>query len=368
MKTNYFRVFFNQDDGLGGGSEEINDVTSEVTVENNEDTTDASQTQETETDQDLEETDPGSIEDQKDAEAIKAAKAEQEKAAGAGKAATPAFTPNFKVKAYGKEFEIPEKFRSMMTDADSEKEIRDIFEKAYAVEAYKPKQEQMRQKVEHYEKEVIPAYQQQDKIINECIHYLKNNDFESYFETLGIDVGRVMRWMDQRLSFTPEQLALYNQNRALQKNVYQQGLENSLLKNSQEQTQEATQQAQTEHHLNELGFMLEKPEYSQTLKEYDAKNGEGSLRMLVLKHGAYAAQVEGRNLSKEEAIKEVIERLSPVTVTQPHSPQAKTVTPKDKPVLPAVKPRPVSPAVKQPNSIADIRKKAEAMGASRFDE
>lgn len=359
----FIRIFFEEDDGSGGGGGDAPEMDTDTDAE----APDASTTTETETDSDDEGDHPGALDDKEAEEAVKAAKA----AGGAGAAPIVdpnAFKPNYEIKVYGKKAgEIPEKFRGLITDATSEKEVRDIFEKAYALDEYKPKQEQMRQKVEHYEQKVLPAYQQQDQIINECLHHVKHGDFDSYFETLGIPVDNVLRWVEKKLSFTPEQAALYNQNRELQKNIYRQGIENSQLKTTSEQSISEAQQRQADLHLQELSYTLAKGEYAPRVTAYDAKHGENSFRNMVIKHGDYVHKVEGRNLSFEEAAKEVLDRVAPASAPQTLSPTQKTVAPKDKPVLPVVSPRPVSPTVKQPKSIADIRRKAESMHSAQSE-
>jgi septal ring-binding cell division protein DamX len=42
---------------------------------------------------------------------------------------TPAYTPNYKIKAYDSEYEIPENFRGYI-NKDNEKNFREVFEKA----------------------------------------------------------------------------------------------------------------------------------------------------------------------------------------------------------------------------------------------
>lgn len=319
-----------------------------------------------------EENHPGAEDDKTNEEKIKAEKAGVKPGDPAAQAAggKAAFVPDYKVTVYGKQREIPEKFRSLMTDESSSKEVREFCEKALALDEYKPKQEAASQKIEHYEKKVLPAYAKQDAIIRELTHHIKHNDFDSYFEALGVPFERVAKWMEQRLSLTPEQAVLYNQNRELQKNTYKLEIENSQFKSSSEQAIADVERQQGLAMIQELDFNLTRGDIGDRVKAYDEKNGANSLRNLVIKHGHYAANVEGRKLSNEEAIKEVLERVAPA-IAAPNTnsgPIPKTVAPKVQPTLPVVRTRPQSPTVKTPSSINDIRKKSAAMGATQFPD
>lgn len=50
---------------------------------------------------------------------------------------TPAFSPNFKLKVMEQEREIPELLRPLIKDAESEKAVRELVEKAYGLEYVK---------------------------------------------------------------------------------------------------------------------------------------------------------------------------------------------------------------------------------------
>ncbi len=77
--------------------------------------------------------------------------------------ATPAYTPDFKVKIKGKEHEIDEMFRGLIKDADSEKKVKEIFEKAYGIESVKADRQAIKQEHEGFRSAVIPFLQTYDQ-------------------------------------------------------------------------------------------------------------------------------------------------------------------------------------------------------------
>ncbi len=89
----------------------------------------------------LEEKEPISTKDAVAAVAEKATKAREiaEKAAGGkpGDVPAPAFTANLKYKVMDKEHEIPKEFAGLIKDAESEKKVREIFERSTGLDVVK---------------------------------------------------------------------------------------------------------------------------------------------------------------------------------------------------------------------------------------
>ncbi len=271
----------------------------------------------------------------------------------------------FKFKVGGKEYEIPEKFRAIATDEESLKELKDVFEKAYGLDYAKPYHQKTREKLESYEKEVIPAFKEQNQIIDELAGYVKRKDYDSYFERLGIPEKDVQAWMLTKLNLTPEQKFLYNQNRELQKQLYQRETENQSLSQTAEAAKRETQTEQERQILNELDFTLGKGEYKDRVSAYESQHGQGSFKDKVIQVAAFIEQTEKKSLSIEEATKRTLEFIPPAiaNTVAPNKQVGGVAFPKEKPVLPQIAAKAQSPAAKQVTSIKEIRERAAKMGA-----
>lgn len=290
------------------------------------------------------------------------AEKEAEKPASAEVIATPknTFQPDFKVRVGGKDHDIPERFRGLITDETSQKEIKELFEKALGLDDAKPRHQKMKERVEHYEKEVIPSFTKQNEIIKELAMYVDKNDFTSYFDRLGVPVQKIQQWMLQELSLTPDQKAIYNQNRELQKQMYQRETENLGLKQTADAAKQEIVEAQRNQMLSALDFTLtNKSEYKETVKAFDMQNGAGSFKDQVIKYAQFVYNTEGKDLSIDDSVQGYIKfrSLSPAMANQ--ASQSGVVNPKDKPVLPVTNAKPVSPVAKQISSINQIREKAK---------
>lgn len=282
-------------------------------------------------------------------------------------AETKTFQPDFKFKVGGKEHEIPEKFRALATDEASQKELKELFEKAYGLDYAKPYHQKTRETLEMYEKEVIPAFKEQNQIIDELSKYIEKKDFDSYFERLGIPEKHIQEWMLLKLNLTPEQKALYNQNRELQKQLYQRETENQSLTQSADAAKRETQQEQERQILNQLDFTIKNGEYKEQVAQYEKNHGEGSFLNKVIQTAAFIEQTEKKNLSIEEAIKRTMEFIpAPVIANQvaPNNQVGGVTFPKEKPVLPQLAAKPQSPTAKQITSIKELRAKAANYSAS----
>lgn len=278
------------------------------------------------------------------------------------------FTPNFKVKAYDKEFEIPEAFRALVKDAETEKQVREIFEKAYGLDGMKERYHRTKEDFTKAQ-EVLTAYTEQDKVIDFLSKCVSQKDFDSYFETLGIPEKDLQEWMYKKLQIADlpaEQKALYNRERELQKRTYELEAENQKFKSAQVSSEDRFLSDEGARRTQELNNMIsQKSEVQQVAQAFDARKGNGAFFNLVKEIGLTEFQTKGKDLTVAEAVEKVIDLLGPANVQAARA--ASVVEAKAKPVLPIVEGKQVSPTAKKPNSIADLRKMSEALNASADD-
>jgi len=282
------------------------------------------------------------------------------------KDALPAYAPNFIFKAHGKENELPEMFRGLVKDADSEKQVKEIFEKAYGMENMREKNVKASEQINYYEKELVPPLMKQHEMLQEITGFIGKKDFDSVFDLAGIDLRDLQEWMYKKLSINdlpPEQQSIYNQNRELQKQQY----EYEKKVRSYEQQNENASQEQHRQQLNSLSdslnFELSQPQIQSVVKNYDQERGQGAFQTKVIKYAAFVSQTEGRELSPKEAIHEFLKEY-PQTNTLSSKTNSGSGNLKDKPILPNPEAKPLSPVGQKPNSIKELK----ALANSRYSE
>lgn len=273
----------------------------------------------------------------------------------------PEWKPNLKVKAYDKEYDIPEKFHKLI-DKDNEKDFRDTFEKAYALDVMKEKNSKIRAENESFktriEKEFMPSINQFKKLER----FLANNDYDNFFANIPafkdpVVLQKYMLRALQQNDLPADQQAVYNEARAAKQRAYELEDERNSLKQQSEIATQAEQQAAIDATLNRLDESVAKPEIAAIAKEFDSRLGQdGSYKMEVLRKAAELATKLQRDVSIEEAVEHFNKMLgvSPQSA-QPAQAQGQNI-PAPKPTLPSLNGRATSPANQKVKTIADLKK------------
>ena len=269
--------------------------------------------------------------------------------------AAPAFTPNFKFKVRNEEREIDEWARAAMKDADSEKKVREIFEKAYGVDYMKPKFDGLEKDLGQYK----DAYTNLHADTTEAMTYKNNGDLDSFFDKVSLSKEKVYEWVlnkVERQNLPPEQQKVYNELDAKKRDEYHQS-------RKIDDIEKRYQHIATQAREAEVNSVLARNDISQIVQSYDAKNGEGSFKAFVAEYGVMHFNVHGEDPSAETAIQAVLKRVGDAYRGQPASNSAPANGEKQLPIIPNVSGKNVSPTRKAPKSIDDLRKMGQEMSA-----
>ncbi len=103
-------------------------------------------------------------------------------AAADGTVVPPGYTPNLKFSVKGKELEIDKLFHGMIKDADTEKKIRELHEKAYGLDSVKEDRTRTRQELDT----VKTSYEAQNNYLTQMGKALRSGDAETFFDGVGV--------------------------------------------------------------------------------------------------------------------------------------------------------------------------------------
>lgn len=264
------------------------------------------------------------------------------------------FTPNPVVKVYDKEFEIPEKFRALMKDKDSEKEIREIFEKAHGIEIVKSRSQGLKTENQSL-KEQIESTDREIGMVNQAI---SKKDYDSLFDYLGIAKQDVIRYAYETVSRTPEEQAAIDAQRTSERQrvEYDEGYQRIRSENERLATQ-----------MRELELMqyMSRPDVSQVAQAYNSGQANpDAFRNFVITIGqSYAAQ--NKDISVPEAVTKAMEYLKgfspPQAMLEAGQPQVNpngVVQRSQKATLPNIQGGNKSPVKQKVNSLDDLKKLA----------
>lgn len=266
----------------------------------------------------------------------------------------PTYTPNYKFKAYEKEYEVDELFRPLIKDADTEAKIKALHSKAYALDPMKEKLEGTRKEYEGFKGSAEPklrAYDQFNKI-------LENKDWDTFFKKLGVPNEEIFGYVEKQLALmnaAPDQKAEYERNMQLRQQAYMQ-------EEQIRQYESAYQQQALQARHMQLDSLMSRPEVQKYAGTWDERAGSiGAFRQLVVDEAAAAFYATGQDWSAEQAVQHVINKYGKVVAglggqpTQTYGGQQQTVQGAP-PVIPHVAGRGTSPIKKVPKSLDDIKK------------
>lgn len=294
--------------------------------------------------------------------------------------AVPAWTPNFKFKVMDKEHEIDEFVRGAIKDQDTEKKVKELYEKAYGLDVVKPRFQETRERF----KQLNEAHTSVMAGIQELRETYSRGDFDSFFKKLNIPQEKVLQWIIDKAQYNelpPEQRQVLDARKNAEQEAWDLRKQNQTL---EQQYEEAATQARE----RALQVELVRPDIKAFSEAFDAKgfkNREGkpvSFLDAVIETGEYAWYAsQGKvDLSPEQAIQEVMARwgaaVQPAQAQPKADPQLIPVngaaggqgapasqTPRATSTIPNVAGRQTSSVAKsKPKSIEDLKKLAATMG------
>lgn len=271
----------------------------------------------------------------------------------------PQFQPNFKFKVLDKEHEIEEMFRGLIKDAETEKKIKEMHEKAYGLEPVKQQRDQFREKARTTETRLNEI----NESLAEVGSFVKKDDFDSFFNALKIPEQKIFQWVLNKINYQqlpPEQRAIYDSQRQAQQQAYE------LERQNQQLAQQYQEQASQSKAL-ELQMVMQRPDVQSVAESFDARVGRpGAFQEEVVRRGQLAWYQNRKDLTAEEAVREVLAlHGNPVGAAAPQAqaPQAQTppAVAARPPVIPNVAGKTTSPVRQAVKSLADIRKISEQL-------
>lgn len=275
----------------------------------------------------------------------------------------PAYTPQMKYKFEGKELEIDEFFKPLITNEEAEKRIRELSEISTAFPKYKETYEEYKQ--------IAPQYQSLVTELQE-LGELRQQNLPEFLGKFNVQPQDILEQMDPAIvkqhvaklfaleDLTPEQRNAYNQQ--------QQQL--SRAKAYEVENQRLSQQL-FERDVERKSFELEQqmgtPEAKTMQQKFDAIYGNGAFRNEVIQTGTVAFKLSNRDITPAEAIQTVMKKYGPLMKDPVSQSVVGTKSGEKVKVIPNVPTRPVSPGKQRPKTLDDIRKLAAQMDSDDSD-
>lgn len=271
---------------------------------------------------------------------------------------TETYQPNYKFKVLDKEHEIDEALKPIIKDAETEKKVRELYEKAYGLDSVKQDRQTLKNELSQAKEQIART----DSALETLNGYVASGDMESFFSALKIPHDKV-------LAFAVD-LVKRQQDPQYAAQIAQQRQERFTREQYEAQNRhlvESNQQLAVQQRTLELDVYLQRPEVTTIAQAFDTGMGSpGAFKQQVIRIGqAYAAS--GKDISVNEAVEEalrVIKAANP-NIGQPQTPQPTTqvVQPSQKPTIPIVQGRGTSPVKSTYKSVDDLKRRAKELSA-----
>lgn len=276
---------------------------------------------------------------------------------------SPPYTADFKYKAQGKELEIPEKFRHLITDKESEEELKTLFGKSHTVDEYKGQIDTFKKNLN----EVGGALNQYQSGIQELRQIFAKGDLDTWFQKLNVPAEKIYQWVLDKVQYNqlPEaQRAQIDRQRDLQR---------------QAEMAEA-RVGQVSHREMELATQVKSMQLEQTLGKADVKSmadafdsrvgRPGAFKDAVIDHGKAIWALSQRDLTPEQAVADFVQKYGNPSAFAGQPPatevaSAPAITPPSAnaqppvKVIPNVAGRSTSPVKQGVRSIDDLKRLAK---------
>ena len=279
----------------------------------------------------------------------------------------PQYTPNFKFTAANKEYEIDEFIRPLIKDAETEKKIKSLYEKAYGLDLVKSHRDELKQKYQEIKSQYEPLVQD----VQRAAQFIKNQDIMGLMDFLGVSKEMLFKAVKDEIDYlqmSPEQRQYIDAQRQAQQRAYELEQGNLTLQQQMEH-----QQVESLDYQFKLTMGL--PDVQQVASYYDSLPGkqQGDFEQAVLKHGSAMYALHGKLLPPLEVVKDFVNYIgyNPQNTNknvvaereEPAQPQTVVVKPQ-KPTITNPKSKPSTPVKSNIRSIEDLKKLQQQMSAN----
>jgi hypothetical protein len=269
------------------------------------------------------------------------------------------YTPNYKFNHLDKEHEMDEFVRQAIKDKASEEKMRDLYTKAFGLDAMKPRYEKVRDNFNTLKSE-------HDQLINNISlldGYYKQGNLDEFFKTLQIPEQTIYKYVLDKLNYQE-----MPQDQRAQLDNYRRAQQESMMLDRQNQDLYSKyENTNVQLRTLQLDSVMSRPDIKSIVDAFDGRRKETSptFKERVILEGQAVFNATGKDLSADEAVKRVIDFLDLQATQQPQAQTSSMVaTPQAQikpPVIPNIAGKGTSPAKKVPKNIADLKRMAAAL-------
>lgn len=257
----------------------------------------------------------------------------------------------------GKDFEVPEAFKSMITDEESNNMVLSLHEKAQGLDFMKNHREQIRNEFNSYKEQATPYLQKMEDVK----HFKEQGDIQSALHVAGFSTDEIVGLaveLAEKQAAKDQGHHVPDFNPAESIKIREMQRENEMYK-AQFAEQQSMQAVNEFHQVAEQNAPM--------IQAYETQNGAGSFQTMVAHYGMDQER-NGRQLTISQATNEMIQRYNLNSLVQSPvepTPQVEVPPVATFPSVVTKKAGTASPVVKNLNSFTDLERERSEMLARR---
>lgn len=217
----------------------------------------------------------------------------------------PTYNANYKFKVRNEEREFDDFLKEVVTNEDREKQLRELYEKAYGLDIVKSSYDETFNKYKGLE--------EQHTKLNDGISSLdamvKRGDYDGFFENLQIPKEKIYEWVTGKVKYqqaTPEERQRLESQQNAQRQAWERGDQLSGL-------QQQLESQKVDFLQREMDLTMMQPEVKAFAAAYDAQVGKpDAFYSFAKERGETAFALQGKDLTAREAVEEAMGMLKPL--------------------------------------------------------
>ena len=267
--------------------------------------------------------------------------------------------PDYKYSIKSEDHEFDEFIRPAIKDPETEKQVRELYTRAYGLDHVKANLEQERERARQFE-EQTNTFKSEAELAKQGIEGLKKlakEDFASFAHLAGIEDNTILNYANNRLDYRekPEhERRMIDSDMERRTQSYQNNIE---MENLRRQNIALMQH----QHQTKLSQAMAVPEIAEFEKAFNSKMGEGAFRQHVNNYGSMQYKSTQQYVEPSIAVQQIYSQFKPLFMDKLEQVNKQGTNTTTKPPTNLGPGRTSSVVTKRLKSLADLRKRANEL-------
>jgi len=269
-----------------------------------------------------------------------------------------AYEPNFKYRVKDEEYDFDDILKSKIANKEEEEYFRKLQAKAHGIEDVVQSRDKFKAQAGEYEP-IVQEHQKLTQEIDQVFKMAERKDWDSFQKVFNFTNDDILKRAHQLLSIenlTPEQKELHNKQKEQTSSFYELERQNQEYQKQLQSMQRQFQNEQVQQRQSQLTNLLNEEGIAEKVQAFDQKHGSNVFLQEVIKRGVMHHQLNGKDATPQELVKEVMSLYGLDNYQAAPNPQIHKTNNAEKPtVIPNTGSSTATPVKQKPQSIQELK-------------